>query len=297
MRPGSHAHSHRMQDMDSNLQTSVGPRARVRSCLLVAAAGVVSLGTATAQQPTAGAAPSAAVDAAGPSQLELARANLEKWIEARNLISRERADWVVGRSVLEERIEMVKREIETVRGRIADADQSLATTDETKGELTAQKATVEQAGSVLRTAVRTLEERTLRLLPRLPVPLQERVATYGQRIQADVAEAEKASLSDRFANVASVLNEVSKWNREVTVTSEVRALPNGTNALARVMYVGIGQAYFATQDGKVAGIGTVGPEGWVWTVVEENAADIAKAIAVQQSEQPAAFVGLPVRIQ
>ncbi|MEZ5963577.1 MAG: DUF3450 family protein [Planctomycetota bacterium] len=283
--------------MDSNLVTSVGLRLRVLSCLLAASAGPFTVGRAVAQESATGSAPPQATEASSSSKLELARANLEKWVETRKLISKERADWTVGRSVLTERIEMVKREIEIARGKIADADKSLVVSDKSKGELSQQKAALDQAATVLRNTVRTLEERTLLLLPRLPAPLQEKVKNYSQRIQTDVAEAEKSQLSDRFANVASVLNEVNKWNREVTVTSEVRALPNGTNALARVMYVGIGQAYFATQDGKVAGVGTVGTEGWVWTPTEEHAADIAKAIAVHQNEQPAAFVGVPLKIQ
>lgn len=74
------------------------------------------------------------------------------------------------------------------------------------------------------------------------------------------------SLSERFLNVVGVLNEVNKFQREVTVTSEVRKLAEtGSSAEVTAVYVGIGQGYYTTANGKSAGIGNATATGWEWT--------------------------------
>jgi hypothetical protein len=63
------------------------------------------------------------------------------------------------------------------------------------------------------------------------------------------------------------------------------------------LYVGIGQGYYATADGKAAGIGSSTPEGWVWTAANDAAPRISQAIAILKNEQAASFVQLPAEIQ
>jgi len=262
-----------------------------------AAVALVLAGRAGAQQaPAQGGAAAASAADPSPAKLDAARAALAKWVETKTLIGKEKSDWTVGKSVMTERIDLVKQEIEAVRAKIAEADKSIAANEGTKAELAAQQATLSQTSAALQTAVTDLERRTKRLLARLPEVVRDRVALFSQRIPEQPQET-KATLADRYANVISVLNEVNKFDREVSVSSEVRQLPDGRSAQVRVLYVGIGQAYYVTADGKTAGIGTAGGDGWVWTPADEHAAAIARSIAVHQNEQPAAFVGVPVRIQ
>ena len=62
-----------------------------------------------------------AADRAGASPAEAAekvgdtRKALEKWVETRRLIAEEKRDWALGREMLQQRIELVQREIESDR--------------------------------------------------------------------------------------------------------------------------------------------------------------------------------------
>jgi Protein of unknown function (DUF3450) len=93
-----------------------------------------------------------------------------------------------------------------------------------------------------------------------------------------------------------MLNEINKFNREITMTSEVRTLPDGTSAQVTAIYLGIGQGYYVGADGTVAGVGTATADGWVWTTATAAAPRIAEVIAILKNEQVAHFVELPVRI-
>jgi len=224
-----------------------------------------------------------------------ARSTLERWVEVRRVLSQEKRDWALGKEMLEERIDVVQREIEGLRTEIGSAEESIAEADRKRAELQQDNQRLIEASSSLLATATQLEERTRALLPRLPDPIRERVKPLSQRIPDD-PETTKLSLSERFQNVVGILNEINKFNRDINVTSEVRTLPDGTSAEVTAMYVGVGQGFYVTGDGKAAGIGASTTDGWAWTAADEAAAEVARAIAILKNEQAADFVLLPVRI-
>ncbi|MGQ0552974.1 MAG: DUF3450 family protein [Planctomycetota bacterium] len=231
----------------------------------------------------------------GRAAVDGARAALEKWVETRRIVSAERRDWALGREILSDRIALVRREIDSLRGSISEAEQSIAEADRKRAELVADNERLQQAGQSLRGTVVTLEASTRSLLQRLPDPIRERVKPLSQRLPDEGAES-KLSLGERFQNVVGILNEVNKFQREITVTSEVRTLPSGAQAEVTALYVGIGQAYYVSGDGRSAGVGRASAEGWIWSEANAAAAEIAAAIAIHKNEQVADFVQLPFQL-
>jgi hypothetical protein len=224
------------------------------------------------------------------------RAALEKWVETRRIISEEKRDLALAKEMLNERIELVQREIKSLREKIGEAEKSIAEADKKRSGLLADNAKLKGASGSLGQALVALEERTSGLLVRLPDPLRERVKPLSQRLPGSMEET-KLSLSERFQNVIGILNEINKFNREITVTSEVRTLPDGSSAEVTALYIGIGQGYYSGQNGKIAGVGWATDDGWVWKPANEAAAPIAAAIAILKDEQVASFVRLPIKIQ
>lgn len=269
--------------MDS---TRNGARSRARRAALVAALAVAAglAGPATSRALQDG------------SAIETARETLSRWVETRKLIGLERRDWALGRELLDERISLVQREVDGLKSRIAEAQRGVADTEKLRHELAVENDALKATSSALGEVVARLEGRTKALLPRLPDPLRERVKPLSQRLPADAAAAARLTLSERFQNVVGLLNEVDKWNREITLTSEIRALKDGASAEVSVFYVGLGQAYYATADGKSAGIGSPGRDGWTFAPAEDAAAEVARAISILRNDGVADFVHLPIRI-
>jgi FtsZ-binding cell division protein ZapB len=224
------------------------------------------------------------------------RAALEKWVESRRVISQEQRDWALGKEMLNERIDLVQQEIDGLKEKISDAEKSISEADKKRADLVEQNDALKEASSALDETVLALENSTRALLKRLPDPIRDRVKPLSQRIPEDVEET-KLSLAERFQNIIGILNEVNKFSREITLTSEVRSLPDGTSAEVTALYVGIGQAYYASADGKIAGSGTASADGWAWTPNNGIAAEIMNAIAILKNEQVASFVQLPVEIK
>jgi hypothetical protein len=232
----------------------------------------------------------------GDGVVDEVRATLEKWVEVRRVISKERQDWALGREILSDRVAVQRREVETLRGSIAEAQSSVAEAEAKRAELVAENEALASASAELAGVVRTLEARTKELLVRLPDPIRERVKPLSQRLPED-PDATKLSLSERFQNVVGVLNEVDKFQREITLSSEVRALGDGTSAEVTSIYFGIGQGYYVGANGGVAGCGSGAGASWTWTADSSASPDVTAAIEVLKNERVAQFVRLPVSLQ
>lgn len=228
--------------------------------------------------------------------IERTRTSIEKWVETRRIISKERQDWALGKEMLSERIELVQREIEALEGKIKETQKSISDADKKRVELVDENEALKDAAQALADMVTAFETRTLALNKRLPDPLRERLKPLSQRIPKETTET-KLSLSQRFSNVVGILNEINKFNREITVTSEMRILPDGGSAEVTAVYVGLGQAYYTGANGTIAGVGRPAQDGWHWDPANEFATEISDVVSILKNEKVAGFVPVPVKIQ
>ncbi|MEM7310359.1 MAG: DUF3450 family protein [Planctomycetota bacterium] len=227
--------------------------------------------------------------------LDDTRNALSEWVEVRGVISKEKRDWELGKSILGDQIELLQRQIDALREEIGKANEDAAKLDVTRTELFEEDERLREASDVLAGMLTDFEARTSTLLERMPQPLQIQVAPLSQRFPEDPENTE-LSLSDRFSTIVGILALADKFNQEITAQSELRQLPSGEDASVTTLYLGLGQAYYATVDGTDAGIGTSGPDGWTWRDAGEHAEEIARAIAIFNNEDVADFVRLPIRI-
>ncbi len=229
--------------------------------------------------------------------MEDAKANLEKWLETQRLVTKEEQDWRVGKELLQERIDLIKRECETLREKIAQTKKESAESAAKVAELKAKNETLKDGVKPLSEDIKQLELRTLAVLPWTPEPVRQRVAPLSQRIPANPAET-KLSLSERYQNVIGTLNELNKAARELAVSGEVRKLADGRQIEATVFYIGLSQAYYVNEKSGVAGVGKLGPLGtWVWEERNDLVGPVAQALGIYRSEKPAAYVALPVSVK
>ncbi len=228
--------------------------------------------------------------------IENARLAVEKWIETQATISREKRDFELSKETLNERIDLVKREIDSLRGKIDQVKENIAQTDKKRAEIFAENEKLKKASNSLSNILVALEERTKQLLKRLPDTIRERVKPLSQRLPDDAGQ-NKLSISERFQNVVGILNEIDKFNREISLTSEVQKLADGSSVEVTALYIGIGQGYYANAGGNIAGTATASDNGWVWKPANEAAGQIADAIAILKNEKVACFVQLPVEIK
>lgn len=243
------------------------------------------------------AAPTPRAQSAGEA-VATARASLEQMVATRRQISAERRDWELGRVLLQERIELAQREIAALRARAQESRASLAETERKHAELQAEAQRRRQAAQTMAEAVAGLEQRTLQLLARLPDPIREHVRSLSQRLPG-AGEGAVPGLIERYRNLVGILNEVDKFHRLITRSTELRELGDGSQGQVTVtaLYLGISFGCYVSGDGRTAGVGSAGADGWVWTRNDQIAGAVQRAVAMLANEQPAEFIEVPVRIQ
>jgi hypothetical protein len=230
---------------------------------------------------------------ASDGQIDNAKEILGRWVETQRVISKEKQDWALGREMLGSRVELLSNEIGKLREKIVENNRQVEELNTQQVTLEADNERLKAAADSLNDILVGLEGRTRGLLTRLPDPIRTRVKPLSQRLPED-PDNTKLSLSERFQNVVGILNDINKFNREITVTSERRVLADGTQAEVIALYLGIGQGYYVNSKGTIAGIGMADADGWKWVERNDIAAIVQEAIAIVKNEQVASYVRLPL---
>ncbi|QDU70598.1 DUF3450 family protein [Mucisphaera calidilacus] len=235
-------------------------------------------------------------DATPSLTIDQTRDQLEQWVETRRLISKEKRDLEIARELLLERIAVIEAEIEAIRGKIVETEESLAKTDEQYNELTSENEMLKGASETLLATLGAMEEQVRRLLISSPTPVVNQVKILSQQIPGD-PESTDLPMSNRYQNVIGILNEINKFNSVVTVANETREVGDGQSAEVTVMYLGVSKAYYTGRSGAIGGVGTPAADGWDWEPVNSAGPAIKLAIDIYKNEEVAAFVDLPLEVQ
>ncbi len=231
-------------------------------------------------------------------EMENARQALEKTLETQRLISKEANDWRVGKEMMQERIDLIQRESETLKERITQTKKDQAEAEAKRAELQARNDLLKNSTKCLQHDIKAIEFRVLALMRRTPEPVRQRVAPLTQRIPSNPKET-KLSLSERYQNVIGVMNELNKAAREISVGSEVRTLKDGRKTEVTVFYIGLSQAYYVNEKSGLAGIGKLGENGgeWIWEEQNDLVEPVATLLGIYRGEKPAAYVPLRMTVQ
>ena len=229
--------------------------------------------------------------------IEATRETLTKWVETKQLISKEKSEWASGKDILEDRVRLAEAETTTVRDKLKEISTAVAEAQKKRDELAAQndklKATAEKSKAMVIAAEKQLRP----LLPQLPEPLREKLKPIIARFPED-SEKSTASMAERLQNVLGILDQASAFNSTVASVKELRTLPDGTRAEVTTVYLGLSQAYYTNREGTLAGIGHPGPDGWIWKPDNANGKKILLAVHILEGkEKGATFIDLPVKIQ
>ena len=231
------------------------------------------------------------------SKFDEARAHIEKWVQTRQLIARRGADWRVERERIGQSIGLLQREIDLLKGEIDKSEQVDTEADAEKKRITLNLEDLKKANKAVDAALWGMERQALALMARFPNPLKDRISNVRSRIPLEKEDLRGRSAAERMQNVVAMLNEADRFNSAITLAIEVRKDAGGKDRQVQVLYLGLGQAYYADQGGTFAGAGVAGTEGWDWTVNAELGPTIRKVIDIYENERSAEFVPVPVNIQ
>ena len=229
------------------------------------------------------------------NQVSETRSILEEWVETRQIVSKERADWVIEKSILGDTVALLTKELERLNKALEDLEASATAADEDRTKLAAEKERLTAASAVVEGNIGALETQLKRIIKSLPEPLVEKIKPLIRRLP-DNPEETGLSLGERVQNIVGILSQAYKFNTTITQTSDSRELESGKTVEVRTLYWGLAMAYYVDASGSYAGIGFPGAEGWEWPQVEGKGAEIKRLIDVYEGVEDIQFVEVPAQI-
>jgi len=223
------------------------------------------------------------------------RAKMSRWVEARQVLSAERADWLVEKETLEATQRLLRRERDELRAEIAEFEQTDVGADQERSDLLARRESLQGSFVLLEEEIEKLETQVLAIVPSLPKPLQARLEPLIVQIPEGESHSRKVALGQRMMNVLGILAQAEKWNGTATFVGETRPIGNGGEQLqVRTLYWGLAQAIYVDTRGEIAGIGSPSDSGWQFDEDPALAADARLLLDIYEGNvDTIAFVPVP----
>ncbi len=222
------------------------------------------------------------------------RETLTSWVETRQLISEETNRWREEKDYLRLSAEMLERELLRLEKDIARLEAETAGARLEQERLREENQNLETTGNRVSERIGAIETALSGIAGSFPQPLRDRTGELLARLPAD--DPAGASLGRRTQTVVGLLGEADRFQESVHAPRQIIPGDDGSDVEVRVLYLGLGQAYFLSPDGERAGIGRPGEDGWDWTSRPGIAREIRRAFAVYDNEAAPEFSRLPASL-
>jgi len=229
-------------------------------------------------------------------QVELARQKIQKWVETRQVISKERSDWRVQKESLISTKELLEQELAEVEEKLANLSGNESAADAKRAELTEAKMNLEAATGSVKNKLADLELALKGMTKRFPEAFLQQVDPLLRRIPEDPYHPGRATVGERLPNVVGIIQAASKFNSTLHLFRET-VQNEGREVQVDVLYWGMGIAYFVDQNNTYAGYKYPSNDGWVSEVKSEIAPQVRQVVDMYQRKNPnIEFVEIPVAI-
>ena len=221
---------------------------------------------------------------------------VRQWTALEQQRSRLQSDWLVRRQYLRQRLELLALEEQTLGEFLAAHRDSTDEVDARRFELLERQTAFEARQEALEVWLDGAVIVLRRLQSRLPPPL---AAEWRAALQA-AGSGEAASSSERLNHILSMLRTADEFQRVIPVHATTMTMADGTAMRVDQAYLGLSQGWYVSADGRHAGHGRPGPDGWEW--VDQSLVDGLDARAVRRlvdmvrAPTTAELLELPVRL-
>lgn len=232
---------------------------------------------------------------AAQDSIQETRDTLKEWVQTRQIISKEKNEWKLERSILKDTEALLSDELERLEESLSDLEASATAADEDRTKLAAEKEELAAASAIVESQIGALETHLHSIVKRFPEPLVQKIKPLIRRLPDD-PEKTDLTIGERVQNIVGILSQADKFNTTITQTSESREISEGNIVEVRTLYWGLAIAYYVDASGEYAGIGIPTDKGWDWPQVEDAGPQIKRLLDVYEGTEEIQFVEVPVRI-
>lgn len=229
-------------------------------------------------------------------QVELARERIQKWVETRQVISKESSDWKVQKESLLSTKELLQQQLSGLKDSLADLEGNETTADSKRAELTQEKKNLDAATNSVKAKIADLELQVKEYIKYFPVAFASQVDPLLRRMPEDPYKPGRTTVSERLQNIVGIVQAASKFNSTLHLFRETVEV-DGHEIQVDVLYWGMGIAYFVDQKSAYAGYKYPTADGWKTKKMSDVAIQVRKLVDMYQRKNPnIEFVDVPTAI-
>jgi len=195
------------------------------------------------------------------------------------------------------------RLIETAGKRRADLEEKIHNLQDLVGQLTEARARNQRQEELARTFAAILYSRLAEwqsaiagLVKQASQEMQTRLTPDLLFLQQPVQSDDIVGIADRFRKCLSLLNELNAFQNKITPTIELWTLEDGRKVLAKVIYIGLGNASYFIEESGDSGARTFTNGSWQSFPQSGTAKAVQAAWEAMEAGQKEGVYALPVKL-
>jgi hypothetical protein len=232
--------------------------------------------------------PSVGQEAADPIQ-EI-DALTQQWTDLERQKDLLRAEWRTQEPVLQQQLALLEREITELNTLLEATAQQQGQVEQRRLELLEEQTRLEEESAAVEASLAQSSLALHSLHRDLPPPLAQAWEEELARLDNPVE-----TVTERFRKLLELLGQLDDFNAKVTLNEAVMTLDDGNEHVVKQVYLGLSHGWYVTADERFAAAGQTGPDGWVWTPVED-AKPIAKIVGILEQRVDPDFVSIPLEL-
>ena len=217
---------------------------------------------------------------------------IEEWVKTKQIFSEEESTWKSEKAALNDIEGALSKEIEELEKKLLQFEKENVGAAQQRTELTNRKEKAKDASLQFYTGMQNIEKEVKVTNNFLPSPLRDRLSVFQEKI--DSSRSNSLPLRKRLEALVALLQSIHLFHRAVHLERQEFSLDDGKSREFRVIYFGMGVAYFVNESGNVAGWGKPSDKGWSWTRQDELAKEISNGVSIMENRALPRFLELPV---
>lgn len=230
---------------------------------------------------------------------------MSQWLSLERQKGGLQTEWNTRREQLDHRLELLDDEQAALREAIAQKSETRNEVDERRLALLESQEKLEKEQALVESQLQHATASAIALKPRLPPPLQ---SEWQQKMA--LLENPGTGNSEKLDRLLTLFKLVEEFDNRVALNRSTMELP-GSDGQARIrlvtqIYLGAGQGWYVSDDGKSYGYGRATKLGWNWWHGKAASEELGRELDPQALlrlrsilERPttAEFLSLPIKVQ
>lgn len=213
----------------------------------------------------------------------------KQWLQIEQQEQNLMLDWQQRKPAIIQRIELLKSERAQLQAILSKNSQNQDDVENKRNELLTEQNQLETEQAELRNLLSGLINQLDNKYQALPDP----VKSLWDKEQTDIDL--EAQDSTNLQLVIAKLSRAQQFDDQITINETLFVTPDNKEVLVKQLYLGLGFAWFASNDGAYIGYGRVQQGQWQWHYDDNiNSTALLKAIAIYEKRQTPSFVELPL---